>query len=525
MASKQQNRQELDERAKQGETVVPGGTGRSKGGQTRREQLGTEGYQEMGRKGGFSTMEKSGEERAEEEGSTNHLLFGDINHPLLHVYQRSLLLQFKNNFTFDHQYSTKLKTWNQSIACCDWSGVSCDHDAHVIALDLSETIQAALSVSNISRVYFNSSVPSKFNKLENLTYLNLSHAGFVGQFHFPFLLIQGTVSNWIWRLDSLDYLDITHNFLTNFEGPLQNRTHNLYSLYLQFNKLQEQIPGFLHYASFVDYSSNNFSSVIPADIGHYMSDTIYLSLANNSFHGSIPHSLCNASNLQVLDLSNNKISGKVPQYISKFLCSKDYCFQWKSISRATSKVSGTLHCLRVVFWKKIQIVDVAFNYKFPGIWFRNWKAMMSNVGEDQSKLESLGLSNNSLEGEIPNNLASLSFLSALNLFYNHLIGKIPPGTQLQSFEASSFEGNDGLYGPPLTKTPDHGMHTLPPLAMPPCGSLACEVHWNLVSAELGSVFGLRIVIVPLLFWKKWRLQYWQFLDRILCRIFPLLCVE
>ncbi|KAL4338185.1 hypothetical protein AHAS_Ahas12G0184900 [Arachis hypogaea] len=103
MASKQQNRQELDERAKQGETVVPGGTGgksleaqehlaegrskggqtrreqlgtegyqemgrRSKGGQTRREQLGTEGYQEMGRKGGFSTMEKSGEERAEEEG-------------------------------------------------------------------------------------------------------------------------------------------------------------------------------------------------------------------------------------------------------------------------------------------------------------------------------------------------------------------------------------------------------------------------------------------------------------------------
>ncbi|XLS48472.1 hypothetical protein HN51_022830 [Arachis hypogaea] len=415
--------------------------------------------------------------------------------------------------------------------------------------------------------------------------------------------IQGTVSNWISRVDSLDYLDISHNFLINFEGPLQNRTHNLYSLYLQFNQLQEQIPGFLHYASFVDYSSNNFSSVIPADIGHYMSDTFYVSLANNSFHGSIPHSLCNASNLQVLDLSNNKISGKVPQYISKFLCSKDYCFhQWKSISRATSKVSGTLHCLRVVFWKKIQIVDVAFNYKFPEIWFRNWKAMMSNVGEYQSKvehldfpvgdiyyqdsitvtskgqqivlvkiltifisidfshnqfegpipkelmdlntlyvlnmssnglsgripstignliqLESLDLPNNSLEREIPNNLASLSFLSALNLSYNHLIGKIPPGTQLQSFEASSFEGNNGLYGPPLTKTPDHGMHTLPP-----CGSLACEVHWNLVSAELGSVFGLGIVIVPLLFWKKWKLQYWQFLDRILCRIFPQLCVE
>lgn len=41
--------------------------GRSRGGQTRKEQLGTEGFQEMGRKGGLSTTDKSGEERAREE--------------------------------------------------------------------------------------------------------------------------------------------------------------------------------------------------------------------------------------------------------------------------------------------------------------------------------------------------------------------------------------------------------------------------------------------------------------------------
>ncbi|XP_010677224.2 protein SLE2 [Beta vulgaris subsp. vulgaris] len=67
----QQKKEEMDEKARQGETVVPGGTGgksveaqqhlaegRSKGGQTRKEQLGTEGYKEMGRKGGRSTGEK-----------------------------------------------------------------------------------------------------------------------------------------------------------------------------------------------------------------------------------------------------------------------------------------------------------------------------------------------------------------------------------------------------------------------------------------------------------------------------------
>ncbi|KAL3521234.1 hypothetical protein ACH5RR_019383 [Cinchona calisaya] len=79
--SSEQERAQLDARARQGETVVPGGTGgksleaqehlaegRSRGGQTRKEQLGTEGYQEMGRKGGLSTVDKSGEERAAEEG-------------------------------------------------------------------------------------------------------------------------------------------------------------------------------------------------------------------------------------------------------------------------------------------------------------------------------------------------------------------------------------------------------------------------------------------------------------------------
>ncbi|KAK6943156.1 Late embryogenesis abundant protein, LEA_5 subgroup [Dillenia turbinata] len=90
MAScQEEDREILDQRAREGETVVPDGTGgksldaqgclaevayggpyggRSRGGQTRREQIGTEGYQELGRKGGLSTLDKSGGERAEEEG-------------------------------------------------------------------------------------------------------------------------------------------------------------------------------------------------------------------------------------------------------------------------------------------------------------------------------------------------------------------------------------------------------------------------------------------------------------------------
>lgn len=40
----------------------------TKGGETRREQMGSEGYEHMGRMGGLTTKDKSGAERAEEEG-------------------------------------------------------------------------------------------------------------------------------------------------------------------------------------------------------------------------------------------------------------------------------------------------------------------------------------------------------------------------------------------------------------------------------------------------------------------------
>ncbi|KAM3216616.1 hypothetical protein P3L10_026057 [Capsicum annuum] len=72
MASQQEKRSELDRTAKEGETVVPGGTGEKKGrsrrGQTRKDQLVTEGYQEMGCKKGLSTGDKSGGDRVQREG-------------------------------------------------------------------------------------------------------------------------------------------------------------------------------------------------------------------------------------------------------------------------------------------------------------------------------------------------------------------------------------------------------------------------------------------------------------------------
>ncbi|XP_078178064.1 receptor-like protein 7 [Carex rostrata] len=68
-----------------------------------------------------------------------------------------------------------------------------------------------------------------------------------------------------------------------------------------------------------------------------------------------------------------------------------------------------------------------------------------------TQIESLDLSWNQLSGEIPQELMSLNFLSTLNLSFNHLVGRIPQSKQFLTFENSSFEGNPGLCGVPLSK--------------------------------------------------------------------------
>ncbi|KHN20336.1 Receptor-like protein 12 [Glycine soja] len=129
--------------------------------------------------------------------------------------------------------------------------------------------------------------------------------------------IQGSIPTWIWQLNSLVQLNLSHNLLSNLEGPVQNSSSNLSLLDLHDNHLQGKLQIFPVHATYLDYSSNNFSFTIPSDIGNFLSSTIFLSLSKNNLSGNIPQSLCNSSNMLVLDFSYNHLNGKIPECLTQ----------------------------------------------------------------------------------------------------------------------------------------------------------------------------------------------------------------
>ncbi|RXI01455.1 hypothetical protein DVH24_014804 [Malus domestica] len=110
--------------------------------------------------------------------------------------------------------------------------------------------------------------------------------------------VQGQVPNWIWGLSHLYNLNLSCNALVSLEGPLIKSTSPVNILDLHSNQLKGPILLFLPRAVYMDYSS---------------APMYHRTLVIKNLHGLIPASICNVNELIILDLSNNSLSGRIPQ--------------------------------------------------------------------------------------------------------------------------------------------------------------------------------------------------------------------
>ncbi|EEF31879.1 serine-threonine protein kinase, plant-type, putative [Ricinus communis] len=382
-----------------------------------------------------------------------------------------------------------------------------------------------VSVVDLSNNNFSSSIPYNIGD-------NLSVAIF---FSLSNNRVEGVIPESLCTASYLEVLDLSNNSLIgSIPSCLIERSETLGVLNLRKNNFTGRIP-------------DNFSRKCKLET---------LDLSGNLLEGKVPESLinctileqCHMGRLQIVDIALNSFTGRLPnRMLSK----------WKAMIGAGNethgpikfkflKVGGLYYQDSITVTSKgleMQLVkiltlftsiDVSCNKfqgqiperlgQFSALYILN---LSHNALDGQippslgnvSNLESLDLSNNHLTGEIPRQLTDLTFLSFLNLSGNELVGDIPTGRQFQTFENTSYRGNKGLCGPPLSKLCSH---------TPPGGKSERHIHnsnefdWDFIVRGLGFGMGAGAIVAPIMFWKKANKWCDDRIDKILMVLLPML---
>ncbi|XP_044979321.1 receptor-like protein EIX2 [Hordeum vulgare subsp. vulgare] len=229
--------------------------------------------------------------------------------------------------------------------------------------------------------------------------------------------------DWFWvTFSQASLLDASDNML---RGSLpKNLQHmSVDSIYLGSNMLTGQVPQFPINISWLDLSSNSFSGSLPSKLKAPL--LAMLLLDNNQITGTIPSSMCQLTGLMRLDLSANNLTGHVLQCLKQsdnnFLVSDtnsadQFGSSMHTLSLRNNDLSGE-------FPKFIQsapglnFLDLSYN-RFSGA-LPNW------LPEKLPQLQILRARSNMFSGPIPKNFSCLGELYYLDMASNNISGSIP----------------------------------------------------------------------------------------------------
>ncbi|KAL3635732.1 hypothetical protein CASFOL_020279 [Castilleja foliolosa] len=265
---------------------------------------------------------------------------------------------------------------------------------------------------------------------------------------------------------TMNYLDLSDNILINGSIPDSLcQLKSLQTLDLSKNHLSGNLPdcwGNFESLDIARLSSNQFSGDIPNSIGGAFCNLRFLQLNNNTFTGQLPTTLKNCSWLVLLDVGDNKLSGKLPEWdIGQYpdglsflrlrhnefydIIPSSYCqlYNLQILDLAQNNLTGNIpHCVGNFSG---MVKDAAiFHDDYGDVSLTELvKGVMMEYTNTSSYIINLDLSSNHLVGEIPPDLTNLTGLIGLNLSHNHLRGIIPRKIgDMESLESLDLSGNN-----------------------------------------------------------------------------------
>ncbi|TYH82235.1 hypothetical protein ES332_D02G045200v1, partial [Gossypium tomentosum] len=249
---------------------------------------------------------------------------------------------------------------------------------------------------------FEGNIPLCLSGMKDLSFLDLSNNQLFGK--VPEELITKGL---------LTILRLSNNNLSGNVVPVILNAKGVRNLYLDGNNFSGEMTNvdvstfeFPNSLSEIDLSNNKLHGKLPRWIGN-ASFLWRLDLYNNGFEGSIPMEFCKLNRLEFLDLSQNNLSGSIPS-----------CFNPPYIEHVHLHGNRLRGPLSLAFYNSSSIVtlDLRGNNLTGSI--PKWIYTLSS-------LSVLLLKDNHFHGQVPVELCKLHSLSIIDLSQNMFSGPIP----------------------------------------------------------------------------------------------------
>ncbi|XP_039060173.1 probable inactive leucine-rich repeat receptor-like protein kinase At3g03770 [Hibiscus syriacus] len=255
---------------------------------------------------------------------------------------------------------------------------------------------------------------SSVSSLQNLKVLSLVSVG-----------LWGPLPATIGKLSSMEILNLSSNYINGYIPLELSYLRNLETLILDHNEFTGQIPSWID--SFSDLAvlglrNNSLFGSLSSSISS-LKNLRVLAMADNHLYGGVP-SLQNLTNLQVLDLKNNKFGPDFPVLNPKVV----------AVEIRNNSFQSSVPNEALTSYLQLQKLDISIN-TFIGPFSPSLFSLPS--------IEYIDISDNKLTGKLLINASCSEHLVFVNLSSNLLTGDLPECLQQQNDVGKRFVSYGG----------------------------------------------------------------------------------